>query len=170
MSCDQFEKFELGDLGEKEFREHLKECSACQEHTERDERLMSAVKSLKMPVKAPGLWTRIERTLEEEQRGEEDIRVRRIRWRPIPLIPIAAMVLIAVCIVLYMWLKPGVGESKLLAQGAEVILSVNVFDLSSLNFNFPSAWTSSPRQVKSKKVRTKQKDIFFRIGFSFESE
>ena len=118
MSCDQFDKFELGDLGEKEFREHLKECSACQEHAKRDEQLMSLVKSLKKPVKAPYLWTRIERTLEEEQRGEEDIRVRRIHWRPIPLIPVAAMILIAVCIVLYILLKPGIGESKLLAKGA----------------------------------------------------
>jgi hypothetical protein len=118
MSCDQFDKFELGNIGEKEFKEHLKECSACQEQVEHDERLKSLVKLLKEPIEAPGLWTRIERTLYEEQQRKEGSWVRRIRWRPVPLIPVAGITLIAACILLYTWLSPGLGESKLLAQGA----------------------------------------------------
>jgi hypothetical protein len=118
MSCDQFDKFELGNIGEKEFKEHLKECSACQEQVEQEERLMSLVKSLKKPIEAPGLWTRIERTLSEEQQRTEGSWVRKIRWRPIPLIPVAAITFIAICVLLYIWLQPGFGESKLLAQGA----------------------------------------------------
>lgn len=118
MSCDQFNKFELGKLEEKEFKEHMKECTACREQAERDEQLMSLVKSLKEPIEAPGLWTRIERTLYEEQQRKEDRWFRRIPWRPVPLIPAAAIILTAVCILLYVWLRPGIAESKLLAQGA----------------------------------------------------
>lgn len=118
MSCDQLKKYEIGELEENEFRKHLKSCASCQENVKLDTRLMSLAKSLKKPVQAPLLWDRIEKSLKEEQQKLVSTRAKSIRWRPLSLIPAAAVLLLAVSIGLYFWLRPEQEEPRLLAEAA----------------------------------------------------
>jgi hypothetical protein len=66
MSCKEYEKYQLGKVDAEEFRQHLEVCEHCRELEWRDSLLMSAARSLKEPVSAPGLWERIETSMREE--------------------------------------------------------------------------------------------------------
>ncbi len=70
MSCDTYEKFELGEIGEQTFRQHLESCESCREQYNMDNRLLTLSQSLKEPVDASGLWERIEDTLLHEKANE----------------------------------------------------------------------------------------------------
>jgi hypothetical protein len=117
MSCDQFEKYETGEIESREFREHLKTCSYCREQEQLDTRLMNLSRSLKEPVQSPGLWERIEHTL-----TAEDLQRRK------PIVPgyrrsfawyaAAAVILIAVALGVYSWFFQEKHEPGLLTEAA----------------------------------------------------
>jgi uncharacterized protein HemX len=112
MSCDQFEKYETGEIESREFREHLKTCSYCQEQEKLDARLMNLSRSLREPVQSPGLWERIEHTLTAEEHQRRKPIVLGISRRSFALYAAAALILIAVALGIYSWLfqekhKPG---------------------------------------------------------------
>ena len=69
MTCDQYQKYELGDLDRTAFEAHARTCPECQTHLEQDAQLMDLAGRLKQPVEAPRLWNRIEQTLQEEQQA-----------------------------------------------------------------------------------------------------
>lgn len=117
MSCDYFEKYEIGEIESREFREHLKTCSYCQEQEQMDTRLMNLSRSLKEPVQSPGLWERIEHTLttEEHQRRQPIVLGYR---RSFAWYAAAAVILIAVAVGIYSWLFQEKHEPGLLTETA----------------------------------------------------
>ena len=118
MSCNKLKRYELGKLGEAEFKRHLETCSLCQERMKQDARLMVLSRSLERPVEPPHLWERIAKSLEEEQQEELSSGVRRRRWHPLRLLPAATAVLLVVAIGLYFLIEPGTRKSGLLADSA----------------------------------------------------
>jgi hypothetical protein len=117
MSCDQFEKYETGEIESREFREHLKTCSYCREQEQLDNRLMNLSRSLREPVQSPGLWERIEHTLtaEEQQRSKPIILGYR---RSFAWYAAAAVLIIAVALGIYSWFFQKKHEPGLLTEAA----------------------------------------------------
>lgn len=118
MSCDQFEKYEMGQIKENEFRNHLKTCPICRRQFELDKRLMSLAKFIKKPITAPFLWSRIEKSLEEKQTKRRVTWINLIRWKPSLSIPIAALILLMISIGFYYLLWPRSAGSGLLTEQA----------------------------------------------------
>ncbi len=90
MSCEEYQKFELGKSNKSEFEKHLTECSECRKLVQQDEQLLGLAGELDQPIQAPLLWAKIENCLRAEKQ-------RRIRhetqvFRQFPmLLRIAAM-------------------------------------------------------------------------------
>ncbi len=130
MSCKELERYDRGEMDEAEFAQHAAACPVCQQALELDEEVMSLAKSLRQPVKAPRLWSRIEEALRKEMAEEKRLvsesqikkktRVERpsLRWRFLRLIPAAAALLAVVGIGLYFGLKSSAPSSGLLAKKA----------------------------------------------------
>ncbi len=118
MSCHKFKRYELGKIEEREFKNHLKDCALCQAEMKQDAWLMSLVKSLKQPVKAPFLWDRIENTLREEMKPRKSTPVRGYRWRLFPVFGAAVLFLMIISIGLYFLLGQKTREPRLLAEKA----------------------------------------------------
>jgi len=103
MSCPHYERYEKGELDETEFKRHTASCPSCREILRQDVELMSQAKDLRRPVQAPGLWSRIEKALEEEavkERGRAPLLSRFLR-----LVPAAALIIAAAGLALYFGLK-----------------------------------------------------------------
>ena len=120
MSCPEFEKYEKGELGETEFERHAAGCPGCREILRRDAEIMSQAKELRRPIQAPGLWSRIEKALEEEaarERRRAPLLVRFLR-----LAPAAALILATAGLALYFGLRkqPAPSPSGILANSALV--------------------------------------------------
>ena len=118
MSCDQFEKYEIGELDSREFREHLKTCSYCREQEQMDARLMNLSRSLQEPVQSAGLWERIEHTLTAEDHQRRKPLILGIPTRSFALYAAAAVLLIAVSLGIYYWLFQEKHEPGLLTEAA----------------------------------------------------
>lgn len=117
MSCDQFEKYETGEIESWEFRDHLKTCSFCQEQEQMDTRLMNLSRSLREPVQSPGLWERIEHTLTAEDLQRRKPIVLSYR-RSFAWYVAAAVILIVVALGIYSWLLQEKHEPGLLTEAA----------------------------------------------------
>jgi tetratricopeptide (TPR) repeat protein len=132
MICREFEKYENGEMGEDQFERHAAGCLCCREMLRRDAEIMALTKELRRPVQAPGLWSRIEKALEEEAAKE---RGRREEVRPaedsgrlrVPLLarflrlaPAAALILAAAGLALYFGLRkhPPSSPSGILSRSA----------------------------------------------------
>ena len=113
MNCNEYKKFELGELGEEKFRSHVKLCSLCQNHIAEEKRLISVIKDLKQPVEAPELWNRIEGSLKAEQRLSKSFYTNTVVFRRI-----AAVLIIAVGLSVYFMSRNSFSDSKLLNQSA----------------------------------------------------
>jgi len=118
MSCDWFDKYDLGKMTEDTFQSHAKECPVCQKKARQDEELLLLSRSLKKRVDAPFLWTRIEQDLREEQQKSRHNGWRGIFWHSWMKIPASALLFIAICVGLFLWLRPGLHDSTLLADSA----------------------------------------------------
>lgn len=118
MNCDKFKKYELGEIKERDFMKHLKNCVSCQEEMKSDERLMSLARSLKQKVEAPLLWDRIKKSVENEPQAVSTARIKKA-VRPVSwLIPVTAVILVIASIALFFLLRPERTEPKLLSQTA----------------------------------------------------
>ncbi len=118
MSCDWFDKYDLGKMTEDTFRSHAKECQVCQEKVRQDEELLLLSRSLKKRVDAPFLWTRIEQGLREEQQKSRQTGWRGFFWHSWMKIPASALLFVVICVGLFLWLRPGLHDSTLLADSA----------------------------------------------------
>jgi hypothetical protein len=118
MSCNRFKKYETGEIDSREFREHLKTCSYCQEQEQLDTRLMNLSRSLKEPVQSPGLWKRIEHTLTTEERQRRKPIVLGVSGRSFAFYAAAAVILIVVAVGIYSWLFGEKHEPGLLTETA----------------------------------------------------
>jgi len=117
MRCDRYEEYELGKIGEEDFRQHLERCSICQKRAEEDARLMGLAKSLKQPVNAPWLWTRIQSRLEEEQRRAEKPGIRFL-GKAVPVLRFAVVLVVGIALGVVFWPRSENGESRLLADSS----------------------------------------------------
>lgn len=130
MSCKELERYDRGEMDEAEFARHAAVCSFCQQALELDKEVMSLAKTLRQPVEAPRLWSRIEEALRKEMAAEKRLapepqmkkkpRVERpsLRWRLLRLAPAAAALIAVVGIGLYFGLKSSAPSSGLLAKKA----------------------------------------------------
>lgn len=103
MICREFEKYENGEMGEDPFKRHAAGCPSCREMLLQDAEIMALAGSLRRPIQAPGLWSRIEKALEEEavkERGRAPLLSRFLR-----LVPAAALIIAAAGLALYFGLK-----------------------------------------------------------------
>ena len=103
MKCSNYDRHEKGELDETEFVRHAAGCTSCREILRQDAEIMALAKDLRRPVQAPGLWSRIEKALEEEavkERGRAPLLARFLR-----LAPAAALILAAAGLALYFGLK-----------------------------------------------------------------
>jgi hypothetical protein len=103
MICPECEKYDKGELGEKEFERHAAACPSCREILSQEAEIMLRAKELRRPVQAPGLWSRIEKSLEEAAAKERE-RVPRLA-RLFRFAPAAALVLVAAGLALYFGLR-----------------------------------------------------------------
>jgi len=118
MSCEFYQKRELGEMAESEFSLHLTACSKCQKLIEQDARILTLAQSLQKPVASPLLWAKIENALRAEQ--QKNRRHRRIYW-PEPkwtLLRLAAVLLLGIGLGSYLIFKPKPSEPRLLAGAA----------------------------------------------------
>jgi hypothetical protein len=118
MSCPEAERYEKGELSEAEFERHAANCSGCREVLRLEAEIMSRAKELRRPVQAPGLWSRIERSLEEEaakERARAPFLARLFR-----LAPAAALILAVAGLALYFGLRkhPSSVPSGILSNSA----------------------------------------------------
>ena len=118
MNCDQFKKYELGDIQFQEFQDHLKTCSYCLEQEQLDSRLMKLSRSLKEPVQSPGLWGRIEHTLRLEENQRRKLFIPWVSERTPVFYRAAAVILIVVALGLYFLLLQEKHEPGLLTETA----------------------------------------------------
>ena len=83
MTCDQYQKWDLGELNTAAFEAHVQNCTECQRHLDEDKKLMALVQTLNEPRRAPQLWDRIEQGLIDEQNVENTVPFTQsptIRW------------------------------------------------------------------------------------------
>ncbi len=66
MTCDVYQKHEVGDLDELSFQRHVRNCADCQQRVQRDDELMTLAGTLDRPMPPEYLWGRIEVALESE--------------------------------------------------------------------------------------------------------
>ncbi len=130
MSCKELERYDRGEMDEAEFMRHAASCPVCRKALQLDEEVMSLVKSLRQPVEASHLWSRIEEVLCEERAEEQQLvqesQVKKkqksgrfsFRWIFLRFVPAAAALLIVVGIGVYFGLKSSAPSSGLLAQKA----------------------------------------------------
>ncbi|MGD9161201.1 MAG: hypothetical protein PVG39_22485 [Desulfobacteraceae bacterium] len=71
MNCDKFKQYELGEIDDLIFNDHLKTCEQCQAHEKADKELMGLAVSLKQPVQINRLWDRIEDQLKGELKKQQ---------------------------------------------------------------------------------------------------
>lgn len=121
MKCDRFDKYELGKINSREFESHLDGCPVCQKRMEADGRLIDLARSIKRPISAPYLWTRIEASLRKEQEKTAAAPVpfmRLIKRLPRVAVPSAALILAGLILVIAFWMLPRSSGSSLLGQRA----------------------------------------------------
>ncbi len=119
MSCNRFDKYDQGKITEETFQAHAKKCFVCQEKARLDEELLFLSRSLKeRRIEAPYLWTRIEQELRETQQQSKKKGWREISWLSWKIIPVSVVLLIAISMGLFLWFRPGLHDSTLLADSA----------------------------------------------------
>jgi hypothetical protein len=130
MSCKELERYDRGEIDEAEFMRHAESCPVCRKAFHLDEEIMSLAKSLRQPVEAPLLWSRIEESLRKERAEEQQLlqepQVEKkqksgrfsFRWRFLRVVPAAAALLIVFGIGIYFGLKSAPPSSGLLARKA----------------------------------------------------
>ena len=118
MSCDQFRKFELDQIDEVTFKDHLQSCESCRKQVSEDTRLLSIAKSMKRPIKAPLLWNRIEKSLEAERKNSSFERIIHFDTKYYRVFRIAAVVLIAIGVGYFGGTKISTGNARLLSNSA----------------------------------------------------
>jgi len=67
MRCEKFDAYETGSMTPGEFAEHARDCEACAALAALDGRLDKELIKMREPVRASGLWERIETALVEEK-------------------------------------------------------------------------------------------------------
>jgi hypothetical protein len=118
MSCDFFEKYEMGEKRKSVFKKHVKKCLECQEILAWDNKIMAEAKSLKRPIEAPHLWERIEKSLKSEQKPELKPQGRRFIFQPVLALRYSVPFLLIVFLSLFFLWNPLKRDSGLLAQRA----------------------------------------------------
>ena len=123
MSCEKFDKYEMGELSAQEFERHVSECTSCREQSGLETRLTAETEALRAPVRAPYLWERIEAGLREEMNGntgrsDKKSALRRFHRKWLVLVPAAALFLAAVGLAAIFALKQKIPASGLLADKA----------------------------------------------------
>ena len=115
MSCDRFEAFELGRIDEDVFREHVKSCADCRAAVAEEKRLMERIQTLKEPVEAPWLWSRIEARLEQEKSSSRPFSL----WDRIPpVLRFASVLALGMILGMVILRRPVVSGGDLLADAA----------------------------------------------------
>ncbi len=102
MNCNEYERYELGEMDAGEFQRHKTECSTCRELEQSDQRLLSAAAALKEDIiEAPELWNRIETSFINEDAPAQGSRLRGLFNRRFHSLLAAAVLMAAVALGIY---------------------------------------------------------------------
>ncbi len=96
MSCESYQKYELGETDEKTYQEHVQSCPLCQKLQQQDAMLLSTAKTLDQPINAPLLWGKIEKRLQAEKQRQRFIWRISIPKQTYPILRIAAVLVLVV--------------------------------------------------------------------------
>jgi hypothetical protein len=118
MSCDEYRKHELGEIGDSEFESHLQSCFACQKLLEQDARLLADAKSLRQPIVAPLLWAKIENSLRAEKQRHQYFWRDTLREQRHTILRLAAVLVLVAGVGSYFLFKPESGAPNLLTGSA----------------------------------------------------
>jgi len=116
MSCDFFEKYEMGEKRKSVFKKHVKKCLECQEIFAWDNKIMAEAKSLRRPIEASHLWERIEKSLKSEQKPELKRQGRRFIFQPVFALRYSVPLVLFVFLLFFFLWNPLKRDSGLLAQ------------------------------------------------------
>jgi hypothetical protein len=122
MSCQIYNKFQLGKVSQEEFDDHKQTCTVCQTLYRQDKKLFSSLQSLKKPQETGELWGKIEyllqREMEQPQPAHKDRKTLTLALPSQPLLK-AAVFLIGLCLVTLLFLfVPQKRSSGLLSRQA----------------------------------------------------
>ena len=122
MRCNQYKKFQMGKISQKEFFAHEKKCVLCRRAHQQDQEIMSAARNLNIPLETGQLWSRLETVLKRESRlNKETIMSRsRIRILPkyVPVLTAATLMLTVFLLGLFLLNGPSAKSRGLLSQQA----------------------------------------------------
>jgi len=95
MSCQKFKQYNMGEIDDHTFEQHLKKCETCRAQVEADTRLMNLAKSLKKPVAAPDLWYRIEAQLQRDMQKQQSRHrySQWMYWKPLRIAAVLVMII-----------------------------------------------------------------------------
>lgn len=114
MKCNQYEKFELGNISPAEFELHVKSCVSCREAVQQDNQILHTAAGLNESLQIPDLWAGIEQKLKKEQK-------KNILSFPVfrsHILKIAAVFLIGISLATYFYLTPEPGYQTILNASA----------------------------------------------------
>jgi hypothetical protein len=116
MSCDFFEKYEMGEVRKSVFKKHVKKCLECQEILAWDKKIMAEAKSLRRPIETSHLWERIEKSLKSELKPELKPQGRRFIFQPFFALRYSVPFLFLVFLLFFFLWNPLKHDSGLLTQ------------------------------------------------------
>jgi hypothetical protein len=118
MSCEFYQKYELGEIGEDQFHRHAPACAECQKLLAQDAQLLALAKNLTPPKSSPLLWAKIEKALRAEPQKRRSVWPFYLPEQSRTILRIAAVLLVAIGIGAYLLFKPAPSEPRLLEGAA----------------------------------------------------
>ncbi len=118
MNCDSYRRHELGKISDADFDRHADDCDECKKFIEEDVKLLAEAKSLKQTISARLLWPKIENSLRAEKQAKRWKWAEVFEVRTSVALRLAAVLIIAVGIGVYFFLRSEPSSSRLLAGAA----------------------------------------------------
>ena len=118
MNCDFYRQHELGKIADADFERHADDCEECKKLIELDARLLAEAKSLKQTISAPLLWAKIENSLRAEKQVKQRKWAEVFQVRTSLVWRLAAVLILAVGVGAYFFIRPESSSPRLLAGAA----------------------------------------------------
>lgn len=128
MTCKTYKQHELGKINDKEYQAHVENCALCREIIRRDDFILKKVKKLKKPVKATGLWERINDDLQGIKRSLPEVPAQKAKISPYPFLKLAASFLIPILLIglYFLILTPGKPSGLLTGKALEKVEKMEI--------------------------------------------
>jgi len=118
MNCDFYRRHELGKIDDDDFQRHARHCEACKKLIELDVRVLAEARGLKQTIAAPLLWPKIENSLRAAKQAKQRKWAEVFEVRTGVVLRLAAVLILAIGVGAYFFLRHEPGSSRLLAGTA----------------------------------------------------